>query len=344
MKGRVTTVGLFVFLAGVFAVGSYGGEVKVDLPAMGGSAVSPDGSVLVVSLTAKTELVFFDTSSGKETKRVKVEFQPTQVAWGDKVLFVAQKGSGVVHILDADSGKELKTANAGGPVRNLAVVKGVCFASDDNRGVFAIDAAGTASKTEVGGTFIAADPKGGFVCTVIDGKARTDVFKHSVEGKTLKQVAVLPGAVGASLQNVKGVQVSGDGKLVGVVAGGGWAGPDRKRHYGVPLYSTEDMKTQVGDLETGPFPGGCAFHPVLPLAVACTGKKATVFNAKSQAPGQTFDASLDGDPTVLAFVAKGRKLAWGTSDAGKGTGKLTFYDLDLTKEQQEELDKAYGGK
>ena len=141
---------------------SHGEDVKFDLPAMGGFAVSSDGTTLVVSLTAKAELVYFDTVAGKETKRVSVEFQPTQLAWGEKVLFTAQKGSGVVHVLDADTGKEIGQGKGESPVRNLAVAKGICFASTSNRQVFAVDAKGTATKTDAQGTFIAADPKGEF--------------------------------------------------------------------------------------------------------------------------------------------------------------------------------------
>src|SRR5437879_2108388 len=116
------SVGWVAVVATVFVSGSHGQEATFQLPAMGGFAVSPDNSKLVVSLTAKTELVYFDTVACKETKRVAVEFQPTQMAWGDKVLFVAQKASGLVHVLDADSGKELATGNANGPVRNLVLV------------------------------------------------------------------------------------------------------------------------------------------------------------------------------------------------------------------------------
>src|SRR5207247_1356141 len=139
---------------------------------------------------------------------------------------------------------------------------------------------GASTKTDAKGSFIAADPKGAFVCTVSDGKARTDVMKYTVAGTSLQLTGTLQGKVGASLQNVQGVQISTDGKLVGVVAGGGWTDVDRKRHYGVPLYNTADMASQVGDLECGAYPSGCAFHPVLPLVFACTGKQGSVFSAK----------------------------------------------------------------
>jgi hypothetical protein len=319
-------------------------DAQLELAAIGGAAVAPDNTILVVSQPVKTELVYFDTVAGKELKRVKVEFQPTELVWGDKVIFAAQKSSGQVHILDADSGKEQAVAKAGSSVRNLVVAKGVCFASTDNREVYAIDVKGAATKTDAQGTFISADPKGAFVYTVIDGKARTDLMKYAVDGTKLKKAATLEGKTGSSLQNVRAVRAGYEGKLVGVVAGGGWADVDRKRHYGVPMYDAEDMKTQVGDLDTGAYPSGCVFHPALPLVFASNDKQGAVYGAKSLAPGQKITAPGNGAPTVLAFVGHGQKLAWGASDAGKDRGVLKFFKLDLTKEQEDELKKAYAGK
>jgi hypothetical protein len=308
---------------------------------MGGYAVSPDNSTLVVSLTAKTELVYYDTVAGKETKRVTLEFQPTQMVWGDKVLFVGQKASGIIHIVDATSGKELATGNANTAVRNLTVAKGICFASTSNREVHAIDAKGKSTKTSAQGTFIAADPKGEFVYTVIDGKATTDITKYAVNGSQLTATGLFFRSLRASLINVKGMGVSMDGKQFGVVAGGGWSDLERKRHYSVPLYSTEDMKSQLGELECGAYPSGMAVHPVLPLIFACNGKDGAVFNAKSYAAGQKFTSPRDAAPSVLAFVGRGQKLAWGTSG---DAGVLKLYDLELTKDHQAALSKAFPGK
>jgi hypothetical protein len=318
-------VGWAAVLATVCVGRTSGQDATFQLPAMGGAAVAPDGATLVVSLTSKTELAFFDTVAGKEAKRVPVDFQPTQVAWGGKVLFVAQKGSGVVHVLDAGTGKELAKGNAEGPVRNLVVVKGICFASTSNRQVYAIDAKGTSTKTDAQGTFLAADPKGAFLCTVIDGRATTDVTKYAVSGTKLTRGESFR-SLRASLINVQGVQITGDGKAFGVVAGGGWADQERKRHYSVPLYSTADMKSQLGELETGPYPSGLAVHPNLPLLFACTGGEGSVFSAKSYAPVEKF-ASPRATPgaaaaSVLAFVAKGKKLAWGTTSGDSGVLKL----------------------
>jgi hypothetical protein len=267
------------------------------------------------------------------------------MAWGDKVLFVAQKASGRVHVLDANSGKELGAGNASGPVRNLAVVKGLCFASTSNREVYVINAKGTVTKTSAQGTFVAADPRGAFVCTVIDGRATTDVTKYTVSDTKLSAAGTFR-SLRASLINVQGVAIGPDGKQFGVVAGGGWTDLERKKHYGVPLYSTEDMKSQLGEMETGPFPAGCVAHPVLPLMFACNNNEGAVFSTKSYAAGQKFTVARKTtdprSPCFLAFVGQGTKLAWGTSNAD--TGVLKFYDLELSADQQAELKKAFAEK
>jgi hypothetical protein len=346
MRKNWLRMGLVALVATVFVSGSNGEEASFKLPAMGGCAVSPDNSTLVVSLTAKTELVFIDTVAGKETKRVKVEFQPTQMVWSEKALFVAQKGSGVVHVLEADTGKEVGKANVGGPVKNLTVAKGVCFASTSNREVAAIDEKGTLTKSSVQGTFIAADGKGECVYTCIDGRATTDITKYKVDGAKLVETGTFFRSLRASLINVQAIGLSADGKQFGVVAGGGWADQERKRHYSVPFYDTDDMKSQLGEAETGAYPCGMATHPVLPLIFACNGKEGVVFSAKSYVAGQKLNAPREthgsAAPSVLAFVGKGQKVAWGVSNAD--SGELKIYDLELTKDQQEELKKALSEK
>jgi outer membrane protein assembly factor BamB len=332
-------MGLGLCVALLLATTGQAQEAKFDLPGMGGGAASPDNTTLVVALTPKAELVYIDTLGAKETKRVTVEFQPTYLAWGDKVIFAAQKNSGQVHVLDAASGKELGTGNAGGPVRNLVVVKGVCFATTGNREVSAIDAKGTATKTTAQGTFIAADPSGELVYTCIDGKATTDVYQYKVDGTKLKYTEKSFRSLKASLINVQGLAVSMDGKAFGVVAGGGWTDQDRKKRYGIPIYSTDDMKSQLGDLDTGAYPAGIAVHPVLPLLFGCNGKEGSVFNAKSFTAGQKIVAGKEGAPVVLAFVSRGQKLAYGTTG-----GVLKLVDLELNNDQKMQLNKAYASK
>ena len=340
-NGIKTVLGGLV--ASVFISGNFRQESIINLTGMGGFAVSPDNSTMVVSLPSRTELVFIDTVACKEIRRVIVEFQPTQMVWSDNVLFVAQKSSGIVHIIDTNNGKELATGNASGPVRNLTTAKGVCFASNSNRQVFSIDKKGTSAETLAAGTFVAADPKGDYVYTVVEGRVTTDVMKYEVIGSQLKPTNPIFRSLRTSLINVQGIGISGDGKVFGVVAGGGWTDLEDKTHYSVPLYSTGDMKSQFGDLEVGPYPCAMVVHPILPLMFACNGNQGAVYNAKSYVPGQRISTPKTvfgaGAPSVLAFVGRGEKLVWGVSTADSGV--LKFYDLQLTKDQQGELAKAF---
>src|SRR5262249_26239951 len=95
--------------------------------------------------------------------------------------------------------------------------------------------------------------------------------------------------------------------------------------------STEDMKSQLGELETGAYPSGFIAHPVEPLLFACTGKQGSTFKAKAYTSVQKFAAPKEAPgaapPSVLAFVAKGKQLAWGTHS--RDSGVLKLYDVDL---------------
>ena len=151
--------------------------------------------------------------------------------------------------------------------------------------------------------------------------------KYAVEGTKLTAQKEFFRSLRASLINVQGVQITADGKAF--VAGGGWADQERKKHYGVPLYNSEDMKSQLGELETGCFtPCGFAVHPDQPLLFACTAKDGSIFNAKSYVSVQKFTAPKEANPSVLAFVGKGKKLAWGNNSGDSGV--LKFYDLKET--------------
>jgi hypothetical protein len=237
----------------------------------------------------------------------------------------------VVHIISVDTGKEIATGKTESPIRNLVVVKGICFTSSSNRQVFAIDAKGTVTKPAAQGTFISATSKGDFVYTCIEGRATTDVNKYTVDGAMLTKQPEFFRSLRASLINVQGLQVVGDGKSFGVVAGGGWADQERKRHYGVPIYSTADMKSQLGELETGAYPSAFLPHPDAPVLFACNGKEGAIYNAKSYAPMQKFPAPKEGrganPPIVLAVVGKGKKLAWGSN--ADDAGVLKIYDVNL---------------
>jgi len=104
------------------------------------------------------------------------------------------------------------------------------------------------------------------------------------------------------------------------------------------------MKTMLGDMEGGR--NGFAYHPVLPVAVAVGGginSGDSLFSTKSLAPTKKVEGPgkgvVIGAPAVLTFGAKGKKLIYGVTNMDKTT--IKFIDLELSKEEQDALDKAY---
>jgi hypothetical protein len=319
-------VAITMALAALLSAPIHAQDSRLDLAGIGGFAVTPDNVTLIIAVTSKTELVYYDTVAGKESKRVKVEFQPTRMALSGNVLFVAQKGSGIVHILDAANGKELKTAKTGAPIKDVAALsaKPIAIVTNANREVYVVDDKGGSSKAAgVQGDYVAVDPSAGaFICTTVNGRVRSDLFKYVVDGKELKSGENMPGAG----VNISGLAVSPDGQQVAVVAGGGYVEQgSRKRHYSVPVYSTSELKTMLGEMETTPYPSGVAYHPTQPLAAAMNGGSGSLFNTKSFAGTKKIEAAKAGTVTVLAFVGKGKKLAIGTTNGDVST--VTFMEI-----------------
>jgi hypothetical protein len=75
----------------------------------------------LLSLTAEGKLGFFDTAADKEVKQVEVDFKPTVLARQGDQLFAVAKGTAIVHVLEAASGKEVKQIRVPGePIQALA--------------------------------------------------------------------------------------------------------------------------------------------------------------------------------------------------------------------------------
>ncbi len=321
-------------------------SVEFDFAGVGGFALSPDNRTLVVALTPKAELAFIDTVAGQELKRLSVEFQPGKLAWQNKLLFVAQKSGGVIHILDADKGKEVASAKVGSTVRNLTCHPrhGLAFATNINGELWMLNAKGRSMQIKGRKAHVAAmDPaEGKFLYTTYEGKVRVDLAQFSVSDKGIRSGPTLPKASNA---NLYGVFVTGDGKQVGVSAGGGYdeTGSGR-RHYAIPMYSTEDMKTMLGEITPN---GLMAAHPVLPLAAIVRmntppNSKGVchLVNTRTYAEATKVPVGKrGGNPVVLAFGGRGRKLICGL-EAG-GVTNLQILDLTLTKAEEEAVGKAF---
>jgi hypothetical protein len=322
-------------------------KAEFEFQGVGGFALAPDNVTLAVGLTAKPELVYIDTTAGKELRRVAIEFQPGPMAWQDKFLFVCQKAGGVVHILEAGTGKEVATAKVGSTVRTLACHPrhGLAFATNIKGELWMLNAKGRSMHIKAAKAHVAAmDPSDGkSLYTLYEGRIRTDLTKLAVLPNGVKFGPTLQRACG---RNLYGVFVTGDGKQVGASCGGGYdeAGSGR-RHYAIPLYSTADMKTMLGEIVPN---GLMAAHPVLPLAAVVR------MNAPPNSEGYCHILNTStyaevskhplgkrgGNPMVLTFGGKGRKLVCGL-DRGKGVTSLQIMDLTLTRAQEEAIEKAF---
>src|SRR5262249_30559465 len=99
---------------------------------------------------------------------------------------------------------------------------------------------------------------------------RATLLKYTIQGTNLTPA----GGNNNAAQNGRAVAVSGDGKKVGIAGGGGYrpppggAGIPGSKGYGIALFSTDDAKTIVGEVECGSYPTNLAFHPVLDIGVA----------------------------------------------------------------------------
>ena len=374
---RKFDAGIFVAAAPVVfvAAGLAPAETSLKVPPIAAGIVLPDGQTLVVSVPTKGTLIYIDTTADKEIKRVEVDFQPTLLAAQGKNLFVGAKGSGTIHVLEADSGKEVKTIKVPGEALIALAchpVKGLLYSVNSNDEVFAIDAeTGEASKTGARGQLLVVDPaEAAFVCTgiqkpikerlVIRGRTvslekanrRAIMAKYKVDGKNLIPEAANDNAA----INGNSLAVSGDGKQVAMSGGGGWESKtSATRHYAITFFDTSDLTTQLGQVETGPYPRAVAFHPVLNLGAAYhngVANEILVFNSKSYITKDTIDAGKEGGMvggSLLTFGGRGTKLIFATipfpvpgAAAGKDESEIKFVPLKLTDAEKETLEKSYG--
>jgi hypothetical protein len=348
------------------------GQASFKVPSFGGAVMTPDNKTLIVSSPASGSLVYFDTLAGKELKRVEMDFQPAALAIQGKKLFVAAKGASVVHVVDADSGKDVKEiSTSGAPVQWLAChpEKGLVYASNANFDVFAINPdTGKAVLTKAKGGFLAMDTiEGKYLYTGIQkpirdvlvvtpgagksmklslGRANRSAFllKWSVVGSDL----LLVDANDNAAINGVSMAVSPDGKRIAMCGAGGWSpAQGGGRTYGIAVYKTTDMKALAGIIETGAYPRIVAFHPVLNLGAAGRyggADEIILFNAKSLIKkGEPFRMERGHMPAFVTFGAQGARLIYvSTPGPGKAEATINMVPLTLTEQDRETLKKSFG--
>jgi hypothetical protein len=345
------------------------GQARFTVPRIGGAVVLADNITLVASLTADGKLGYFDTLADKELKRVEVDFKPTVLArQGDRIFAVA-KGTAIVHVLSAATGKEVKEIKVPGePIQALACNpgSGLLYSANLNNEVHAIDTdKGTVTATKAKGQLLVVDAAEGkyvyagiqkpiqdrlvvervgekLVISTATANLRALMLKYEVTGSDLKLVAVNDNAA----INGRGMGVSPDGKKVAMAGGGGWRSKtDPKANYAIAVFDTSDISTMLGQVETGAYPVQIAFHPVLNLGAAFRDGEGglIIFNGKSFAKKESFKTTDKGYPDILLFAGQGTKVVYAAT--GQGTGApansvLEFFPLPLTDEEKDLLRKA----
>jgi hypothetical protein len=338
--------------------------VSFQLSGVSGAAVLADGRTLVVSLASKTALVYFDTTTGKEVKRVPLEFIPSCLAvQGDK-LIAAARASSLVHVLEAASAKELRTIRVpGDPIRSLCCrpTKGYVYAATAADDIVAISIrSGRTIKTEAKGQILAIDRDGNHLYAGILRPGQDAVVVQRVGPDRFRVSSSRTNSSGGLMQyrvdeeqlhlveaNEKGprfgrdIAVSPDGKMV-AVAGGGFIAADGMREPGLPILDTGDMKTVLGTVETGQSATGVAFHPTLDMGVAANGGDLIVFSTKSFGKKDSFKTRQAGPAVFLAFGGKGRTIIYCPlthGSHGDSDSVLEIFPLELTDKEKQTLDQ-----
>src|SRR5437867_4247626 len=88
-------LGAMLLLAGA---GRAGADMSFKQDGIADAVMSADNKTLIVSVPEKAELVYYDTLTEKEVKRVEVEFQPSALARQGDLLFAARKGAATIFV------------------------------------------------------------------------------------------------------------------------------------------------------------------------------------------------------------------------------------------------------
>jgi DNA-binding beta-propeller fold protein YncE len=342
------------------------GQAFFKLPSIGGAVMAADNQTLIVSLTSNGMLAYYDTLRDKEMRKVEVDFQPGALATQGSLLFATTRGSGVLHVLDVSTGKEMGQIRVPGePLQALAChpKKGLLYVVNLANEIYAIDPEkGVAAKTKAKGQLLAVDAVDGkYLYTGIQKPMRDQIviqqsgktlrisfatanlraimLKYEIKGTDLKLVAANDNAA----VNGRGMGLSPDGKRIAMAGGGGWRSKtDPKANYSIAVFDTADMQTLLGQVDTGPYPSTIAFHPVLNLGAAYNMSEVIVFNAKSLAQKSSSKISRGAQTALLTFGGKGTKIVFASIALPRPEGSdLAFIPLELSEQDQQTLRKAF---
>jgi DNA-binding beta-propeller fold protein YncE len=348
-----------------------GKAATLNFPRIEGAVMTPDGKTLIVSLPTEGTLVYIDTLAGKEQKKVEVDFQPSALAIQGDRLFAATQGAPRIHVIDVATGKAAKSIQLpGAPIQALGChpAKGLLYATNAKHEVYAINPAdGKFERTGAKGQLLVVDPaEGKYVYTGIQKPIQDVVIvkegpnntvrislgsanlfavmlKYEVADMDLRAVA----ANDTAAVNGRAMAVSADGKRIAMAGGGGYrTRNDPRANYSIAVFDTGNMKDLQGQVSTGAYPNGIAFHPHLNYGAAFrSGKDVILFRDKSFIKKATFTASQDcaNAGAIMLFGGQGTQVIY-ISQAPPAFAKESVVDiftLPLTEEDRATLRKAY---
>jgi hypothetical protein len=345
--GGVPIVGIIGMTAGnrcsgfgvVYNGASKGDVSYLSIPSFGGGAMTLDNKTLIVALTSAGMLGYYDSLSAKEIKKVDVDFQPNVLAIQGKHLFVGVKGSAIIHVLEADSAKKVKTIKIpGDPLQEMTVHpgKGPLYASNSAGEVFVVDpVAGSYKKTNARGKAIVIDPSNGkylYVGTLNQG--RCAFTKYEAEnGEILKVIGTQDNAVIRGF----GIALRSDGKAVGMFGYVGWEPLGGGKSPGITaIFDASDMKTMIGRIDFGSN-RYITFHPTLKLGAAWRSSgEIAFFDSQSFAVKELAKVNEDDRTAAwMTFGGQGTRLIISTGS------HLIFVPLELSAEDAQALKKIH---
>jgi hypothetical protein len=308
---------------------------------IGGWLLAPDQETLMLAETVKKAIVFIDTTSGNEVRRLPLDFEPGALALQKETLFVARNGSSIVYALDLKSGHEMRQFKLPGePVCSLAChpAKGPLFAANLDEQVLLLNPeSGEVKETKGRGMFLAVDPVNAEFLYTGMTRATDDEFLEVQRGPentarirfvTVREAAalrkyavtnnglrLLAGNPNAAIGGGGALSISPDGQKIALAAKGGWH-PEREKsaRQVIAVFSTEDLKTTLGQVETPTEPASLAFHPKLDLGVALSSaSRLTFFKVQTLTKQSSLRLNAlpsASDQTLLTFGGKGRTVVF----------------------------------
>lgn len=198
---------------------------------------NPDGTRLAVSDRTGGKLYILETASGQVLRTVRLNGEPTGVAWNSNTVFVAEYDAGTVAEVDADRGKVIRRLRVGPKPLGVALVPSRSLLLAADFGLDKVVAVNLADGREVGRIPVSRAPC--FLAVTPDGTSAVVVNSLPVGDSTdYRQAASVSLLDLAKLERTAEIRLpSGavNARCVAISADGRWAYvPHNLAHYTLP--------------------------------------------------------------------------------------------------------------